>query len=98
MFRASRMWPRRSLDSVRKTFRLTRRQRASPVSTSEWSGRAQQMAVLTTGRLPVRLTPLVGRDAELDAVTRALVGSRLLTLTGPGGAGKTRLALAAASA
>jgi len=56
------------------------------------------MAVLTTGRLPVRLTPLVGRDAELNAVTRALAGSRLLTLTGPGGAGKTRLALAAASA
>jgi predicted ATPase/DNA-binding SARP family transcriptional activator len=55
------------------------------------------MAVLTTGRLPVRLTPLVGRDAELGAVTGALAGSRLLTLTGPGGAGKTRLALAAAA-
>jgi predicted ATPase/DNA-binding SARP family transcriptional activator len=56
------------------------------------------MAVLTTGRLPVRLTPLVGRDAELGEVTRALAGSRMLTLTGPGGAGKTRLALAAAGA
>ena len=54
------------------------------------------MAVLPTGRLPVRLTPLVGRDAELGEVTRALVGSRILTLTGPGGTGKTRLALAAA--
>jgi predicted ATPase/DNA-binding SARP family transcriptional activator len=56
------------------------------------------MAVLTTGRLPVRLTPLVGRDAELGEVTRAIAGSRMLTLTGPGGAGKTRLALAAAGA
>ena len=55
------------------------------------------MAVLTTGRLPVRLTPLVGRDAELGAVRRALANSRLLTLTGPGGTGKTRLALAAAT-
>jgi predicted ATPase/DNA-binding SARP family transcriptional activator len=55
------------------------------------------MAVLTTGRLPVRLTPLVGRERELAALTRALVGSRLLTLTGPGGTGKTRLALAAAA-
>jgi predicted ATPase/DNA-binding SARP family transcriptional activator len=55
------------------------------------------MAVLTTGRLPVRLTPLVGRDGELGAVTRALAGCRMLTLTGPGGAGKTRLALAAAA-
>ncbi len=54
--------------------------------------------MLATGRLPVRLTPLVGRDAELGEVTRALAGSRMLTLTGPGGAGKTRLALAAASA
>ena len=56
------------------------------------------MAVLTTGRLPVRLTPLVGRDAELGEVTRAVAGARMLTLTGPGGAGKTRLALAAAAA
>jgi predicted ATPase/DNA-binding SARP family transcriptional activator len=56
------------------------------------------MTALTTGRLPVRLTPLVGREAELGAVTRALAGCRLLTLTGPGGTGKTRLALAAAAA
>ena len=55
------------------------------------------MAVLTTGRLPVRLTPLVGRDLELGDVTRALAASRLLTLTGPGGTGKTRLALATAA-
>ena len=56
------------------------------------------MAVLTSGRLPVRLTPLVGRDAELAAITSAAAQSRLLTLTGPGGTGKTRLALAAAAA
>src|SRR5579863_5232062 len=56
------------------------------------------MAVLTTGRLPVRLTPLVGRHTELAAITGAAQRSRLLTLTGPGGTGKTRLALAAATA
>ena len=44
----------------------------------------------------MRLTPLVGRDGELGEVTSALAGCRMLTLTGPGGAGKTRLALAAA--
>ncbi|MFE0023776.1 BTAD domain-containing putative transcriptional regulator [Amycolatopsis sp. NPDC059021] len=43
--------------------------------------------------LPVPLTELVGRTAAVRAV-RALVGeSRLVTLTGPGGVGKTRLAL-----
>ncbi|MBV9379928.1 MAG: tetratricopeptide repeat protein, partial [Streptosporangiaceae bacterium] len=56
------------------------------------------MALLTTGRIPVRLTPLVGRETELNDVVRAMAVSRLLTLTGPGGTGKTRLALAAAGA
>ena len=47
--------------------------------------------------LPVPLTSFVGRNVEIDAV-RALVGeSRLLTLTGAGGCGKTRLALAVAA-
>jgi predicted ATPase/DNA-binding SARP family transcriptional activator len=50
------------------------------------------------GQLPVRLTPLVGRQRELRDVLDALGRSRLLTLTGPGGTGKTRLALAAATA
>ena len=51
---------------------------------------------LTTAQLPVRLTPLVGRESELNDIVQAVTRARLLTLTGPGGAGKTRLALAAA--
>jgi predicted ATPase/class 3 adenylate cyclase len=49
-------------------------------------------------RLPVPLTALVGRDGELEQVCAALAGPgvRLVTLTGTGGVGKTRLALAAA--
>jgi predicted ATPase/DNA-binding SARP family transcriptional activator/Tfp pilus assembly protein PilF len=49
-------------------------------------------------KLPAPLTPLVGRRLELAAVTSLVRGSevRLLTLTGPGGTGKTRLALEAA--
>lgn len=47
--------------------------------------------------LPLPLTRLVGRDDELAAIEKALAGARLLTLTGTGGVGKTRLALAAAA-
>ncbi|MDT6982771.1 BTAD domain-containing putative transcriptional regulator [Streptomyces lusitanus] len=49
-------------------------------------------------RLPVPLTPLVGRDDALTLLSQLLVVSRLVTLTGPGGVGKTRLAVAAAAA
>jgi predicted ATPase/class 3 adenylate cyclase/Tfp pilus assembly protein PilF len=47
--------------------------------------------------LPVQPTPLVGRERELGDVRALLDTSRLLTLTGPGGTGKTRLAIQAAA-
>jgi predicted ATPase/DNA-binding SARP family transcriptional activator len=46
---------------------------------------------------PVPLTSFVGRARELEDVVRLLRGARLLTLTGVGGSGKTRLALGAAA-
>jgi hypothetical protein len=46
--------------------------------------------------LPAELTSFVGRRSELREVKRLLSQTRLLTLTGSGGAGKTRLALRAA--
>ncbi len=49
------------------------------------------------GRLRGELTEFVGRRAELTLVRQALASARLVTLTGPGGIGKTRLALQAAS-
>ncbi|OKH83001.1 transcriptional regulator [Mycobacterium sp. ST-F2] len=47
--------------------------------------------------LPIQLTSFVGREAELADVARLLVDSRLVTLTGAGGAGKTRLAIEVAA-
>jgi predicted ATPase len=51
---------------------------------------------LNATNLPVASNPLVGRSAELADLASMLVdGERLVTLTGPGGSGKTRLALQA---
>jgi predicted ATPase/class 3 adenylate cyclase len=49
--------------------------------------------------LPVQFTPFIGREQEVSAVQHLLqrVGVRLLTLTGPGGTGKTRLGLQVAA-
>jgi excisionase family DNA binding protein len=43
--------------------------------------------------LPTPLTPFLGREREVAAIAQLLSTARLVTLTGPGGAGKTRLAL-----
>ncbi|MFG1686478.1 BTAD domain-containing putative transcriptional regulator [Nonomuraea sp. NPDC049269] len=47
--------------------------------------------------LPASLTGLIGRGVEVAEVRALLRGGRLVTLTGPGGVGKTRLALEAAA-
>ena len=48
--------------------------------------------------LPAQVSSFVGRQAELAAVRALVGGSRLVTLTGAGGAGKTRLGLQVAAA
>ena len=49
-----------------------------------------------TGNLPAAATALIGRQADSDAVAAVLRTSRLVTIVGPGGVGKTRLAIEAA--
>jgi predicted ATPase/class 3 adenylate cyclase len=49
------------------------------------------------GNLPTQLTSFIGRERELKGVSEALLSDRLVTVTGTGGVGKTRLALQAAA-
>ncbi|ANS66246.1 transcriptional regulator [Streptomyces lincolnensis] len=52
---------------------------------------------IPTGNIRPRLTTFVGREPELDAIRSEVHRARLVTLTGPGGSGKTRLAEEAAA-
>jgi predicted ATPase/DNA-binding CsgD family transcriptional regulator len=50
------------------------------------------------GNLPAQLTALIGRDDAIAELAGLLATTRLVTLSGPGGSGKSRLAIAAATA
>ncbi len=52
---------------------------------------------MTPTNLPGALTSFIGRGPEIEAVKRLVAGARLVTLTGAGGIGKTRLAVEAAA-
>jgi predicted ATPase/DNA-binding CsgD family transcriptional regulator len=57
---------------------------------------AQPVDAAPASSLPPEKTPFVGRETELEEILHQLEETRLLTLIGPGGIGKTRLALRAA--
>jgi len=61
------------------------------------AGEFPPLKTLYRTNLPIPATPFLGREHELAQVLELLDGTRLLTLTGPGGTGKTRLALQAAA-
>ena len=66
-----------------------------PVATPAQGARGEPERAGPTN-LPVVVRRLIGRDVQLDSITELLGDVRLLSLVGPGGAGKTSLALAAA--
>jgi DNA-binding SARP family transcriptional activator/predicted ATPase len=60
------------------------------------AGAQGRFAAHSRFRLPVHLTPLIGRGPQLDRLTRLLFSYRWVTLVGEGGVGKSRLAVSAA--
>ena len=56
------------------------------------------LRTLNLSNLPIQVTALIGRQRECDEVTTLVGEHRLVTLVGPGGCGKTRLALQVAAA
>ncbi|WP_183495035.1 tetratricopeptide repeat protein [Neolewinella aquimaris] len=59
---------------------------------NELAGKGHAMNSATSD-LPLQLTSFIGRDEEIGEVRELILRSRLVTLSGPGGTGKTRLAL-----
>jgi hypothetical protein len=69
-----------------------------PSGTAAASSRPTTEARVDRISLPKPLTSFIGRESELAQAKRLLQGSYLVTLTGPGGSGKTRLSIAVAAA
>jgi predicted ATPase/DNA-binding XRE family transcriptional regulator len=67
--------------------------RAELLSGTQWRGPASSPTGLRESHLPMALSSFVGRQVELTQLGSLLEAARLLTLTGSGGVGKTRLAL-----
>ncbi|WP_432834239.1 diguanylate cyclase [Dactylosporangium sp. CA-092794] len=80
--------------------RLTARGGLVAAGTNGWTIAPEilQRQLKPRRRVPQPLTELVGRQQETAQVARLLTAGRLVTLTGPGGIGKTRLSLAVGSA
>ncbi|MET8409757.1 BTAD domain-containing putative transcriptional regulator [Streptomyces sp. NPDC005195] len=70
----------------------------APLVPAAGGGPGVPVASAPPGNLRARLTSFVGRQADIDTIRGDLASARLVTLLGPGGAGKTRLSQEAAEA
>ncbi len=87
------------VSSLLRKLQVANRRALTAVAATPDSASATRPDVATTvaAQLPSPLTPFVGRVAERAALTAALHEHRLVTAVGPGGVGKTRLALSVAA-
>lgn len=82
--------------SLAEALGVSKEDRASLLAAVRKRGATAAPANVSGSALPTFLTPLLGRERELEEIRAFLRKVRLLTLTGTGGVGKTRLALEAA--
>ena len=78
---------------------MTRPEHSWPLRHSHLTAAGPPSRSLDASRhnLPLQLTPLVGRSDDVRRIVKELDSARLITITGPGGVGKTRLALQVAA-
>lgn len=86
----------RHLENIRTKLGFTTRSQVAAWAATY--GELRSSGTLPGGALPAPASSFVGRSREIREVRRLLKGDRLVTLVGPGGIGKTRLALAVAQA
>ncbi len=89
--------PSRELRSVMEQI-LRQDSAVSPAESARQAAGLSPDSAAAAGNLPLRWTSFVGRAGELSRVLSRLDDARLITLAGPGGAGKTSLAVEAARA
>src|SRR5262249_32824712 len=69
----------------------------APISRPSDSKEATSAGILPTINLPARLTRMVGRAEAVLTLSKQVAGSRFVTIVGPGGVGKTTVAVAVAN-
>jgi predicted ATPase len=77
-------------------YRLTVPAEGDEPAASPGAVRGGQAGAARPSGLPVCHAPLIGRDGAMAEITRALHGTPIVTLLGPGGIGKTQLGIAVA--